>query len=64
MILSEGRKREAFSLGRDERANLAEAAVAHAAHDEEVFDSAERAVALAVLDDARGEHGADAGQAF
>ena len=62
--MSESVKREGPSLGRDERAKLAEAAVAHAAHDEEVFDSAEGAVALAVFDDARGEHGADAGQAF
>ncbi len=51
-----------FSVGRDERAKLSEAAFAHAAHDEEVFDSAEGAVPLAVLDDARGEHGADARQ--
>ena len=53
-----------LSLGRDERAKLAEAAFAHAAHDEKMFDFAEGAVAFAVFDDARGERGADAGQAF
>ena len=51
-----------FSVGVDERANLTEATLADAAHNEEVLDPAEGAVALAVLDDARGEHGADARQ--
>ena len=49
---------------RDEGSQLAEAAFADAADEEEVFDAAEGAVAFAVLDDARGERGADAGQSL
>lgn len=55
---------EEFSLSRDERANLSEAALADAGDDEEVFCFAEGAVALAVLDDARGNRRADARQAL
>src|SRR5688500_1660389 len=57
-----GGNREEFSVGLDERAQLSEATLADAADDEQVLDSAEGAVALAVLDDARGKRRADARQ--
>jgi len=43
------------SFRRDERAQPAEATLAYAAHHHQVLDASERAVALALFDDARGE---------
>lgn len=43
---------------------MQEAALADAAHEQKVLRAPEAPVALAVLDDARGERGADAGQPF
>lgn len=43
---------------------MEEAALADAAHEQEVFGASESSKALAVLDDARGESGADAGKSF
>ncbi len=51
-----------LSLRCDVGAELPEAALADAAHQQEVLRAAEAAVALAVLDDARGERGPDARQ--
>jgi hypothetical protein len=52
------------SLRVDEGAKLSEPPLAYAAHEHEMFRATEWAEALAVLDDARGERGADAGQFF
>ena len=43
---------------------MQKAALADAAHEQKVLCAPEAPVALAVLDDARGERGADAGQTF
>ena len=43
---------------------MQEAALADAAHEQKVLGAPEAPVALAVLDDARGEPGADAGKTF
>ena len=43
---------------------MEEAALADAAHEQQVLGASEAPEALAVLDDARGECGADAGQPF
>jgi hypothetical protein len=50
------------SLRGDEWSKLSEASLAYAAHHQEVFGAAERAVTLAMLDDARRERRPDAGQ--
>src|SRR5918911_233225 len=52
----------AASLRSDEGAHLSKAPVANTTHHDEVLDAAEASVALAMLDDARGEAGADARQ--
>ena len=52
----------ALLIGRDVLPQLREAALADAAHGEQMFEAAEPAVPLAVLDDAARERGADAGQ--
>ena len=43
---------------------MQEAALADAAHEQKVLGAPEAPVALTVLDDARGEAGADAGKTF
>jgi len=50
------------SLRRDEGAQLAKASLADAAHHHKVLGASERAVALALFDDARGERRPDARQ--
>lgn len=57
-----GRRRVRGSLRVDVWAELSEAPLAYAAHEHEVFGAPERAEALALLDDASGERGADAGK--
>src|ERR1041384_1300310 len=52
------------SLHGHEWSYLGEAPFADAGDEEQVLDAAEGAVAFALCDDARGEGGADAGQAF
>jgi hypothetical protein len=47
------------SVGVDEGAKLSEASLAYAAHEHDVLRPSEWAVALALLDYARGERGAD-----
>lgn len=56
------RRRVRGSFRIDEGAKLSEAPLAYAAHEHEVFGAPEGAEALALLDDARGQRGADAGK--